>query len=372
MKDMPDVSPNLIQMISSVNMLCMIFMPMVYFKGIDRGARKKTMLLISSVLFVVGGFMPAFMNSNIWIILFWRLISGLGVGLLMPMAGDFAVDFFEGRMRDRLQGIISAMLGISGTIFQLAGGGLGASDWRHAFYAYLLGIPFLLLAYIFVPEPDRKAKMAATEGITENKQRAKLTGSMIFMAFAYCLIYLPMIAFTTNTSIVLVNDGMATVGQIGMIMSVMSLVSIVAGFLFGLLVNRIKTTGCYVILGISAIFGCFVCATTYSVPMFVLAVAAFGIAFGMGMPLTITKSTRLVPYSAGAAAVSMVVTFMGVGGFLQPLIFALLPAVYAVGRGAFLIGGYIAIAGAICCIAGDLFTAKKEVTSVAELRSAEA
>ena len=143
---MPLVAPALIQLIATFPTLFQAISSLIYGKSIEF-MKKKTWLYIGSVTFIVGGVAPAFFHTNIWVILFFRAVLGFGCGILIPMATDLCIDFFEDKERHSMIGYVSAFISLSGVIFQMLGGYLASIRWDYSFYAYLISVIFLLIAF---------------------------------------------------------------------------------------------------------------------------------------------------------------------------------------------------------------------------------
>ena len=69
--------------------------------------------------------------------------------------------------------------------------------------------------------------------------------------------------------------------------------------------------------------------------LFTLGLVFFGISLGFGWPVTMSKATQLVSYTAASKAVSLVAFCFAIGGFFQPIIFNLFSVP---GRAPFLVG----------------------------------
>jgi MFS family permease len=98
--------------------------PLIYAIG-TRYTKKKTWICIGGILLVIGGLSPTWFHSSIGLILVFRAMVGLGCGVLMPMAVDLVVDFFEGKERHAMMGYVSAFVGLSAMLYQTIAG-----NWR--------------------------------------------------------------------------------------------------------------------------------------------------------------------------------------------------------------------------------------------------
>ncbi|MDB5328573.1 MAG: major facilitator superfamily 1, partial [Phycisphaerales bacterium] len=119
---------------------CTVTMPL-YGRLADVLGRKRV-ILAATLIFTVGSVMAAFSNSMVELIVY-RGIQGLGAGGIMPVVLTILGDLFTLKERARMQGMFSAVWGIS----SLAGPALGAFlvhtlGWR---WVFLVNLPFGLI-----------------------------------------------------------------------------------------------------------------------------------------------------------------------------------------------------------------------------------
>ncbi|HEX8325252.1 MAG TPA: MFS transporter [Tepidisphaeraceae bacterium] len=122
---------------------CTVTMPL-YGRLADVLGRKKV-ILFATLLFTVGSVMAAFSQSMVQLIVF-RGVQGLGAGGIMPVVLTILGDLFTLKERARMQGLFSAVWGIS----SLAGPAFGAFlvhtlGWR---WVFLVNLPFGLLGLL--------------------------------------------------------------------------------------------------------------------------------------------------------------------------------------------------------------------------------
>lgn len=102
-KAFPEAGYQLISMITTLPALMLAVMP-IFYPAITKALRKKRVLLVASIFFMVGGVGPAIINGSIYWILFFRLLLGIACGTFIPLASDLVVDFFENSERDSMLG----------------------------------------------------------------------------------------------------------------------------------------------------------------------------------------------------------------------------------------------------------------------------
>ncbi|UWG99064.1 MFS transporter [Dehalobacter sp. DCM] len=361
MAGMPDVAPSLVQMIVVVPSLFMALTPIVYAKLLDMGMKKRTLMYIGAATFIIGGVGPALLHSNIWVILVLRAILGIGNGICLPLSTDLVIDFFEGQERNTMQGFVSATVGLSGVVFQLLGGYFAGLNWTYTFYAYLIAILFFGVAFAFLPEPNRQEKMAAQEGITEVSARAKLPGKAYLVGFMVAYYMFFWVVMPTNGAPVLIMEGMATPAQIGGIFAMITVASFIMSVAFGWIFKAIKFALLPIAFLLSAA-GMFLCYSTHNASTFTVGIFIYGMGLGCAMPTFVTKLSGLVPYSAGAAAISIAYVGLGVGQFIQPILFKYF-GTYSFGRPSILLAAICLVVGAVIVFVVDKTTPAKYVST---------
>jgi MFS family permease len=339
----PTVPPAMIQMIASVPALFLGLVPILVYPTVVRFLKKRTILWIGSVLFLIGGLGPAWVHQNIYVILVFRAILGLAIGTLTPLGIDLCVDFFEGHEQRTMIGYTSVFVGISAIFFQTLGGFLSQINWVYTFYCYAPAAIFFLISIIFLPEPERRI---ATVADGAPKVKEKIPGANIMYAFVAFIAGILFSVCITNGAYVLVGDHIASPATIGVMFSALSVSTIIFGLIFGQLFNIFK----FQLLWISSILGgvgLFLCGTTYSVAVFTAGLFLIGMLLGSFMACMYVKSTSLAPASLSSLAIGLILSGFNLGQFFQPVIFNVFSAP---GRQPFMIGAVLSIVVAFVII----------------------
>ena len=120
-----------------------------------------SVLIPSLVLYALFGMAGALMQS-FWPLLVTRSLLGAASGGIAAASLGLLGSMYEGQARAKALGYATSTLTITGIIFPLLGGWVGATNWRFAFCLYGLGLPLALFAAKILKEP-RRAKPAATD-----------------------------------------------------------------------------------------------------------------------------------------------------------------------------------------------------------------
>ena len=132
----PNTSQTLIQMIISIPSL-FIFLTNMIFPRLCKIFRAKELAVSALILYAFGG-CAAGLFSNIYVILMFRAVVGIGVGIIMPMSTGLISFYYTRDKQDRLMGYSSAMNQMGGVISTFLSGILAAVSWRLSFLVYLM------------------------------------------------------------------------------------------------------------------------------------------------------------------------------------------------------------------------------------------
>lgn len=153
----------------------------IYGKVADLFGRKRV-LLFGIGLFTLSSLLCGIAVSMEQLIVF-RALQGLGAGAVLPISMTIIGDLYKYEERGKIQGILSAVWGVSGVLGPVIGGFLVETlSWR---YVFLLNIPFSLLSFIMIV-------LFYKETVAETSERIDVKGALMFAggttAFLYALI----------------------------------------------------------------------------------------------------------------------------------------------------------------------------------------
>jgi EmrB/QacA subfamily drug resistance transporter len=117
-------------------------------------------LLLAGISVFVGASMLAGLSQNMWMLIAFRALQGIGGGILMSNTIAVVGDLFVPAERAKWQGMIGGVFGLSSVIGPLLGGWLtDNASWRWTFYINVpVGIVALALILIFLPNIKHAAK----------------------------------------------------------------------------------------------------------------------------------------------------------------------------------------------------------------------
>lgn len=326
-----DADSLMIQLIISMPAI-FIFLTSFIFPKLTGVLRIRTLVIIGLLFYVLGGCLAGAFSS-IYLVLAFRALVGIGVGIIMPLSTGLLAFYYPPEELDRLMGLSSAMNQMGGVIATLIAGVLAAVSWRASFLVYLLGLICIVLCLIFLPNDmlgltdNNKKKSAATcrkihssATIEEETQEIKKRHPLI-RYYTYILsMFLRMMIFflyPTNFAIETSKDGIISQQWIAVIMAFMDLIAFFGGLCFAK-IKRLCRNRTLLVSPILFLLGYLVLASGYGWACAIAGSAIVGFANGNGVPAIISEASQ----RAGKAAISTVMPFLTaaiyLGQFVTP------------------------------------------------------
>ncbi|WP_371374802.1 MFS transporter [Sporomusa aerivorans] len=309
----PGVSPELVKQIAALPPLMTILGALITGQ-LERFVRKKTILYLAiTIEFLFGGIIPA-LYGDMTFILICRAIFGLGYGLIFPLASSLVADLYEGRERDSMMGLKSAVGAAAGIVFQMIGGYLAVISWRYAFWGFLLLIPIFIVIALVLPEPVRKPKPAASDSAF-----CGLTPGTWYLSGLNLLYNIMIFSFMTNVAIVMAEGKIGNAAQAGLVLTAFTTGAFAAGLFYGRIARIAGRYTAALAVGLVGLaFLLLIRVHTY--PLFVLAGIIFGLGFGIYNPALTLLVVGSAHPSTATLAVSVYIAFQGIGQFLSPIV----------------------------------------------------
>ncbi|HEX7583870.1 MAG TPA: MFS transporter, partial [Prolixibacteraceae bacterium] len=189
----------------------------------DRLGRK--MVLVPSLfIFGIAGFMCSFMRDfhSLLALLF---VEGIGAAGLSSINITLIGDLFSGEKRTALMGYNASILSIGTAAYPALGGFIAVFGWQYIFYLPLLAIPLGIFVMFGLNNPEPKDHQGIGEyfrRIWKSINQPSVWGLFLVNMLVFVLLYG---AYLTYFPILLSERLQASSVQIGLMMSVMSLVT---------------------------------------------------------------------------------------------------------------------------------------------------
>lgn len=277
---------------------------------------KKNLIIIGLLLYTIGG-LSSSLSPNIYVLLFTKVILGLGLGVTAPLSLVLIGDFFHGKERAKFMGFATATTNLGGIISTLFVGFLVSLGWRYSFLVYAVAIIVLFLIVFFLPNDYENNEEKLSTGNLE--EDIKLNKGIFKYAI---LVFLGLIAFyaiPTNMDFLVKLRNLGGASTAANIVSIGTLTSLISAMIFPKLIKIFKRYFSLIIF-ISMFLGFIILGTSHSMPMILIGAIFVGFGFGDVIPFGMLFASNLVHKTHTALAILIVTTGLYFGEFVSPLI----------------------------------------------------
>ncbi|WP_155962401.1 MFS transporter [Streptococcus ruminantium] len=249
---------------------------------------ERAIIIIGLLLMATGGSMPV-LFSAFPLVFLARILLGLGIGLINARAINIIGTFFTGKERVQMMGLRGSAEVLGSAGLTLLVGWLIQFGWQRAFMVYLFAMVILALFVLFVPQEE----FAARSEIKLEESGTKIKLDRYMWQLGIILAFLAFFVINVNTFLtiripqIVLEKGIGTAQQASLILSLMQVMGIVAGTLFGFLMGRLKGW----LLAVSyAIYGLAVIGITVAGSLWLLGLGSMISGFFYSIILTIVFS----------------------------------------------------------------------------------
>jgi MFS family permease len=341
------VSSSLIESVVTIPSFSMMLFVLLSGPISSRLGKKNTVLL-GLLLVVIGGILPI-LTTNITWILALRLVLGAGLGMFNSLAVSLISDFFEGDERAQLVGFQSAVQGLGSSLATFVAGQLALIDWQFAFLCYAITIPIALLFFLVIPEPEREEPAVSSIGTGHRSGGVSIPvlglGAALFLFMTFIMIVY------TKTGIMIAEKRMPNAGFLGTALTLFSLSSMIAGFLFGRIYKWFRNYAPFISSLLTAT-GFVLLWFAQNVTMVTIAMLIIGFSFALFIPYIFTILTKIVPKGSETLSISIAMVGSNLGAFASPYVIKLVGILFGneTASFAFLVSAIVFTIAALICL----------------------
>ncbi len=312
---------------------------------------KKTIALVGLFIYGTTGILPAF-STSVNQILILRLVTGIGVGLVLPLANAFIADCFSGPKVEKMMGYASSVSNIANVVMSFVVGVLMVISWKMSFYCFVLIFVIFFIALFGLPKsPPSKELMQETAA--QDRKKEKLPGIVYWYALLMTSLWIVFPFATLTLALFITAENISPVWTIGICMLVPALGSSVAGLIFPPLRKSLDKSFETVSLLVFALGFVFL-FLAHSLTMVLVAAACIGLGQGVLVPhlfnLTAKKCKNSQQKDMAFGLVTACITFGPLlSPFVQKLMIMLTPGVPSTFR-------YLYACAVVCLFIGSIVT----------------
>lgn len=309
---------------------------------------RKLVLIPSLLVFGIAGFLCSFM-TDFHSLLALLFIQGIGASSLSSINITLIGDLYDGEKRTALMGYNASILSIGTAAYPAIGGLIATFGWQYIFYLPLLALPLALFVWLGLNNPEPKDHQGIGKyfkRIWKSINQPSVWGLLLVNMLVFVLLYG---AYLTYFPILLSERLQASSVQIGLSMSVMSLVTAATASQLGRL-NKWLAPKYLLMAGAGFyMFSMLILLITTNWVLVGVAVILFGLGHGMMIPSIQNLLVGFASIKERAAFMSFNSMVLRIGQTLGPLVIGIF---YAVGnlKGSFVAGAVVAFIMALTVV----------------------
>lgn len=285
----------------------------------DRLGRRRVLVPLLCT-FGVGGAGVAF-TTDFALVIALRLLQGLGASALITLAITLIGDFYDGARRDAVMGLNASTVSTGGALYPLIGGALAAVRWNAPFLFFGVGVVVGAVAVVTLPEPEGREATDVRTYLGRLREAAVDPRALAIFAAILAVFFVFYGAIQTALPLLLDDDFGLSVGQIGLVLSMVAAASAVVSSQYGRLSGwrsapELVALG-FVAYGLS-LLGVWAAPSALAVAA---ALLAFGVGFGLVMPSIDTTVVTLVSGRLRAGMMGLRTSVLRLGQTLGPVTF---------------------------------------------------
>lgn len=216
----------------------------------------KTLIVAGMVIFIVASVIPVWCE-NFYLLLFFRALSGVGCGMVLPLQATFLATYPE-KERATLMGLSATVGCIVAAVLVSVSGVIAKMNWRYVFFLYLINVVALVMTIIFVPKhiemPSQDTSTQELDGQSASKPSLASYGNVLFLYYFLLIAsYLFVSVLTAELAPYLENIKLGGPTESGLLMSVSMMGTVVAGLIIEKYTSILKGLAMPVVFAGSAI-----------------------------------------------------------------------------------------------------------------------
>lgn len=306
----PEASPTSIKLILTTPAASIIIFSLV--SGRLSHKKSKRLILFVGLFFYILGGIGGGLATSIEMLLGFRALLGIGVGLIMPLSTGLIADFFTGDEKTSMMGYSTASSNLGGIIATLLAGVLASIHWRYSFGVYSFGLLVFALVFISIPESKHKN--------TGEHSSAGIPAAVYGWAIATFFLSMTFYTIPVNMAIFIGENGLGDSTIAGLAISLATGSGFIAGITYARVKRALERILPVFLCGLMAV-GYFLLSLASTLPAVLLAVMVVGLGLGWSMPTLFIGATKAGGEGKGVQTMSIVSSLAFLGQFMSPVVF---------------------------------------------------
>ncbi len=284
-------------------------------KLIDNFGRLR-ILYICLILYTLGG-ASGYILDNLYLILVGRALLGISVGGIMTIVVTLVGDYYNKSEQSTFLGQQSAFMGLGGVVFLSLGGLLADISWRYPFLIYTFSLAILLLAIVFLREPEITEKnFSEIQGF--NKIPQLIWGILVSGFFGMLFFYI----VPVQLPFLLKSYGIESNAMAGYAIATCTLASTVTSLGYKWTRNQFTNETIMTIIFWCLGIGLLIAGLTGSYVIVLLGMVTVGLGVGLLMPNINSWLLENVKESHRGYFTGLLTSSIFIGQFISPIVIA--------------------------------------------------
>ncbi len=318
----PEVPHAFLSMLSTLPALICVPVGVLSTSLVGRRITFRNMSVLGAILLALGGLGPMFAESFLTL-LFWRLVFGIGMGVMAPMGGALMFSCLNKAEAEIQSGADAVSNSVGAIIYQLMGGYLCAAfSWRYTFLVYLLIFPtmgFVLYALTKTPIANTCFLKKKTRQGSDAEKRHYGIHFWLWCSLygVFCILFYPLV---TDMSTLVLQNGYGTAASVSLILSIYTVGGAIGGSLYHFKpILALESKVFALIFSLNAA-GFLVIILADGVPLLLAGSLIFGVGYGLFTAAITIFAGYSVPKELRMGVMARILVFTGIGEFISAFV----------------------------------------------------
>jgi MFS family permease len=283
---------------------------------------RKAILVPSIFVFGISGFLCGFMTEYSHILIL-RFVQGTGAVALGMINITLVGDIYTGNKRATAMGYNASILNVGTAAYPAIGGALAVIAWNYPFYLPLLAIPVGLFVIFRLNNPEPYKKQSFIEYLKNtwvSINKRDVWALFVINILVFIILYGSLLTFFP---LFLEENFNANAFQIGMAMSVMSVITAFISAQLGKLSRRFSSRTLLIYSALSYLLSMLIIPLSNSWTMILIAIIFFAIGHGLLLPNIFNLLVGYATINERAGFMSINSMVLRIGQTIGPLFVAL-------------------------------------------------
>lgn len=323
---------------------------------------KKNLIILGLLIYGLAGMLPFFCKTMNQVLIF-RLIAGIGVGMVLPLPNAIIAENFTGTQRERILGLATGVANVANVLDSIAVGFILLLGWRYPFLCFSVCILIMFVAIVGLPKsPPVEHTVNVTGGHTSGKGIPKVAYALALFMTVNWMIF----AFNiNNTALFMVTEKIGLPWMIGIAISLPGGISIISGLVFPNFYHKTKHYLVPISIAIFAI-GYMVMFFTHNFVTQCIANSLIGFGSGMLPPYILNLTSQKVEKSQRDAAYGLVTSGIHIGFLSSPFVQLLITTVTGISAFRSLYG-ICAVSLIVCTVISFIVVSRMQKQTLVEI-----